>query len=117
MADPIPFEVYAIRYATVERKESENFIGGDAHEAGARMDYFVWLARNASRTFVIDTRFNDAAATRRKREFLRSPAEGLRLLGVDASTVQDVILTHLHYDHVGNFDLFRPARFDLQDRA
>jgi len=116
MADPIPFEVYAIRYATVARKASENFIGGDAHEAGARMDYFVWLARNAARTFVIDTGFNQAAAVRRKREFLRSPAEGLRLLGVDANTVQDVILTHLHYDHVGNFDLFPRARFHLQDR-
>jgi glyoxylase-like metal-dependent hydrolase (beta-lactamase superfamily II) len=116
MADPLPFEVYAIRYATVARKAAENFIGGDAHEAGARMDYFVWLARNASRTFVIDTGFNQAAAVRRQREFLRSPAEGLRLLGVDADTVQDVILTHLHYDHVGNFDLFPRARFHLQDR-
>ena len=116
MADPIPFEVYAIRYATVARKASENFIGGDAHEAVARMDYFVWLARNAARTFVIDTGFNQAAAVRRKREFLRSPAESLRLLGADANTVQDVILTHLHYDHVGNFDLFPRARFHLQDR-
>jgi glyoxylase-like metal-dependent hydrolase (beta-lactamase superfamily II) len=116
MPDPVPFEVYAIRYATVARKASENFIGGDAHETGARMDYFVWLARNATRTFVIDTGFNEAAAARRQREFLRSPADGLRLLGVDASTVQDVILTHLHYDHVGNFDLFPRARFHLQDR-
>ncbi len=116
MPDPAPFEVYAIRYATVARRSVENFIGGDAHETGARMDYFVWLARNASHTFVIDTGFNEAAAARRKREFLRSPAQGLQLLGVDAATVQDVILTHLHYDHVGNFDLFPQARFHLQDR-
>ena len=47
--------------------------------------------------------------SKRKREFLRSPAEGLRLLGVDAAAAENVILTHLHYDHVGNFDLF-PAR-------
>src|SRR4051812_27784718 len=30
--------------------------------------------------------------------------------------VEDVILTHLHYDHVGNFDRFRKARFHLQER-
>ena len=114
--DPAPFEVYAIRYATVERKPAENFIGGDAHESAARMDYFVWLARNASHAFVIDTGFNEAAAKRRRRQFLRSPVEGLRLLGVDAAKVDDVILTHLHYDHVGNFDLFPEARFHLQDR-
>ncbi len=110
-----PYEIHAIRYATVARRASENFIGGDPHEAGERMDYFVWLVRNAERTVVIDTGFNAAAAVRRKREFLRSPAEGLARLGVDAAKVETVILTHLHYDHVGNFDLFPAARFHLQD--
>jgi glyoxylase-like metal-dependent hydrolase (beta-lactamase superfamily II) len=113
---PEPYEVYAIRYATVARRASENFIGADPHETGARMDYFTWLVRNSSRTFVVDTGFNEAAAKRRKREFLRSPAEGLRLLGVDTAQVQNVIVTHLHYDHIGNFDLFPRARFHLQDR-
>ncbi len=116
MTETVPFEVYAIRYATVERRAAENFIGGDPHESAARMDYFVWLARRASQAVVIDTGFNEAAARRRRRQFLRSPVEGLRLLDVDAASVQDVILTHLHYDHVGNFDLFPRARFHLQDR-
>jgi glyoxylase-like metal-dependent hydrolase (beta-lactamase superfamily II) len=113
---PEPFEVYAVRYATVARRAAENFIGGDPHEAATRMDYFVWLARQTGRTIVIDTGFNEAAARRRKREFLRSPVEGLRLLGVDSAAVEDVVITHLHYDHVGNFDLFPAARFHLQDR-
>jgi hypothetical protein len=38
-----PFKVHAIRYATVARRQSENFIGGDAHEAGERIGYFDWL--------------------------------------------------------------------------
>jgi glyoxylase-like metal-dependent hydrolase (beta-lactamase superfamily II) len=112
----MPFEVYAIRYATVARRGAENFIGGDPHETAARMDYFVWLARRAGEIYVIDTGFNEAAARRRRREFLRSPVEGLQALGVSAADVEDVILTHLHYDHVGNFDLFPRARFHLQDR-
>jgi glyoxylase-like metal-dependent hydrolase (beta-lactamase superfamily II) len=110
-----PFKVYAIRYATVARHASENFIGGDPHERGMDMDYFVWVAISASKTWVIDTGFNQAAAKRRKREFLRCPTEGLKLLGVDAAKVEDVIVTHLHYDHIGNFDLFPKARFHLQD--
>jgi glyoxylase-like metal-dependent hydrolase (beta-lactamase superfamily II) len=110
-----PYEVYAIRYATVARRAAENFIGGDPHETAARLDYFVWLVRNAERTVVVDTGFNAAAAARRGREFLRSPADGLALLGVDAARVETVVLTHLHYDHVGNFDLFPAATFHLQD--
>jgi glyoxylase-like metal-dependent hydrolase (beta-lactamase superfamily II) len=113
---PEPFALYAIRYATVARETSENFIGGDPHEVGIHMDYFVWVAISASKTWVIDTGFNQAAAARRKRTFLRCPTEGLRLLGIDAATVQDVIVTHLHYDHIGNFNLFPAARFHLQDR-
>jgi glyoxylase-like metal-dependent hydrolase (beta-lactamase superfamily II) len=111
-----PYEVYAIRYATVARRSSENFIGGDPHESGARMDYFVWLVRNGTRSVVVDTGFNEQAARRRKREFLRPPTEGLAMLGVDAAQVGEVILTHMHYDHVGNFDQFPNARFHLQDR-
>ena len=115
MAGLEPFAVYAIRYARVDRKASENFLGGDPHESGMPMDYFVWLAVSDSKTWVIDTGFNRAAADRRKREFLRCPTEGLKLLGVDAATVEDVIITHLHYDHIGNFDLFPKAQFHLQD--
>jgi glyoxylase-like metal-dependent hydrolase (beta-lactamase superfamily II) len=110
-----PFEVFAIRYARVDRKSSENFLGGDPHESGMPMDYFVWMARSESKIWVIDTGFNQAAADKRKREFLRCPTEGLRLLGVDAAEVKDVIITHMHYDHVGNFDLFPRAQFHLQD--
>ncbi|HTQ99514.1 MAG TPA: N-acyl homoserine lactonase family protein [Candidatus Acidoferrum sp.] len=110
-----PFKVYAIRYATVARHTSENFIGGDPHERGMDMDYFVWAAVSADKTWVIDTGFNAAAAKRRQRQFLRCPAETLKLLGIDAATVQDVIVTHLHYDHIGNFDQFPAARFHLQD--
>lgn len=116
MAETEPFEVYAIRYATVTRSSAENYIGADPHEAATRMDYFVWLARNSLHTVVIDTGFNEAAARRRRRDLLRSPADGLRLLGVEPAKVEHVVLTHLHYDHVGNLELFPCARFYLQDR-
>jgi glyoxylase-like metal-dependent hydrolase (beta-lactamase superfamily II) len=112
---PEPFEVYAIRYATMARTSAENFIGGDPHEAASHLDYFVWLARNSSHTLVIDSGFNEPMARKRGREFLRSPVEGLSLLDVDANDVSDLIVTHMHYDHIGNFDLFPKARFHLQD--
>jgi glyoxylase-like metal-dependent hydrolase (beta-lactamase superfamily II) len=55
------------------------------------------------------------AQQRRKRDYLRTPREGLALLGVDTATVRDVIVTHLHYDHVGAYQDFPVARFHLQD--
>jgi glyoxylase-like metal-dependent hydrolase (beta-lactamase superfamily II) len=68
------------------------------------------------RTFVIDTGFNAEVAKKRKRTFLRCPVETLGAFGIDVNAVEDVILTHLHYDHAGNFDRFPNARFHLQER-
>ena len=65
---------------------------------------------------MIDTGFDEAAAQRRRRQFLRSPEVGLRALGVEPHQVHDVIITHLHYDHAGNLGLFPRSRFHLQDR-
>ena len=48
------YEVYAVKYATRDGMRSANFIGGDPHDAPMPMDYFVWLIRNAERTFVVD---------------------------------------------------------------
>ena len=109
------YEIYAIKYAHHERPARENFIGGDPHDGPMPLDYFVWLVRNAERTLVVDTGFSAATAARRQREHLRCPTEGLRMLGVEAAGVRDVVITHLHYDHVGNFDLFPAATFHLQD--
>ena len=110
------YEIHALRYAHHERRAGENFLGGDPHDGPMPMDYFVWLVRDATHTFVVDTGFNAEAARRRGRELLRCPSAALKLLGVDAATVRDVIVTHLHYDHIGNFDLFPAATFHLQDR-
>ena len=111
------YELYAIRYATVVRKHAgENFIGADPHESGGTMDYFCWLIKGAGRSFVVDTGFTAEMSRKRGRDFLHGPDEGLAKLGVNASEVQDVIITHLHYDHIGNFALFPKATFHLQDR-
>ena len=46
----------------------------------------------------------------------RNPADLLKDFGVDPNEVEYVIITHLHYDHVGNWDKFPKARFHLQDK-
>lgn len=115
MTEPLPYEVYAIRYATATRNEAELFVGGDPHHGGLAMDYFVWVARNDLHTIVIDTGFDMAAAHKRGRQLLVEPGAGLRSLGVDCAQVRHVIITHLHYDHAGNLPLFPQARFHLQD--
>jgi glyoxylase-like metal-dependent hydrolase (beta-lactamase superfamily II) len=109
------YEVFAVRYATRDALRKNHFIGGDPHDGPMPMDYFVWVVRSPSHTFVVDTGFGAEVAAKRGRTLLRTPAQGLALIGVDVNQVKDVIITHLHYDHVGTFDSFPIAQFHLQD--
>jgi glyoxylase-like metal-dependent hydrolase (beta-lactamase superfamily II) len=109
------YELFAIRYATRDARRGDHFIGGDPHDGPMPLDYFLWAAIGRERTFVIDTGFTAEVAAKRGRTYFRCPVETLGLLGVDGATVQDVILTHLHYDHVGNFHKFPAAQFHLQE--
>lgn len=116
MPDTLPeYELFAIRYAMRDARRCDHFIGGDPHDGPMPMDYFLWVARSSERTVVIDCGFTAEVAEKRKRTFLRCPIDALTLVGVDADTVRDVVLTHLHYDHVGNFHRFPLAHFHLQE--
>lgn len=116
------YRVYALKYAQREARRPEHFIGGDPHDEPMDMDYFVWALVPAddgpasARTWVVDTGFDRLDADRRQRHLVRPVPEALSTIGVDAETATDVILTHLHYDHVGGFAHFPSARFHLQDR-
>jgi glyoxylase-like metal-dependent hydrolase (beta-lactamase superfamily II) len=117
VAEPPAYEVYAIKYADhPERRASENFLGGDPHDVPMPLDYFVWAIKSRDRSWIVDTGFDADVATRRGRNVIRSPSEGLKALGVDAAGIDDVIITHMHYDHCGNHRLFPRARFHLQDK-
>jgi glyoxylase-like metal-dependent hydrolase (beta-lactamase superfamily II) len=64
---------------------------------------------------LVDTGFNEARAQARKRKLMRNPVDGLKAVGVDPAKLETVIITHLHYDHAGNLDLFPNAEFIVQD--
>jgi len=116
MADTL-WQIYALRYAHHERPARENFMMGDPHdESPMPLDYYVWALKSAIGTFVVDTGFDEPMARQRGRMFLKSPGEGLKALDIDPARVTDVIITHMHYDHCGNHDLFPNARYHVQDR-
>lgn len=112
---PPEYELYAIRYAHRPARRSDHFIFGDPHDGPMDMDYFVWVAVGRDRTFLVDLGFSKETAARRKRNLLRCPIQSLQLIGIQPSDVKDVIITHLHYDHAGNFRLLPSARFHIQE--
>jgi glyoxylase-like metal-dependent hydrolase (beta-lactamase superfamily II) len=89
---------------------------GDPHDAPMAMDFFVWVILGSDRgPILVDLGFSHDTATKRRRTLLCDPIESLRLLDIDPAKVKDVIVTHLHYDHAGNFRLLPAATFHIQE--
>ncbi len=110
------YRIFAVRYGHLERRSSDNFLGGDPHDTPMPLDYFVWAIVGEARVFVVDTGFDAAVGQKRGRTLVRPVVEGLQRIGVRPEVVEDVIITHMHYDHAGNLGLFPRARYHLQDR-
>lgn len=110
------YRIFAVKYAHHARRSGENFIGGDTHDVSMPLDYFVWAVVGESRTFIVDTGFDAAMATQRGRTITNPVEDGLKKIGILTDSVEDVILTHMHYDHAGNRSLFPKARYHIQDK-
>jgi glyoxylase-like metal-dependent hydrolase (beta-lactamase superfamily II) len=109
------FRVYAIRYARREAVRGEHFYGYDpCGDQPMPMDYFLWAAVSTQQSVVVDAGFRPDVARRRGRTHLASPIEQLRDIGVAATEVPHVVVTHLHYDHTGYLDAFPAAQYVVQ---
>ena len=109
------YELYAIRYGHHDRTATHNFVGGDPHDLPMPLDYFVWVIVGSECTFLFDTGFDQQVADERGRQLVRPVEDGLKLLGIQPDAVKDIIISHLHFDHCGNHDLFPNARYHIQD--
>ena len=101
-----PREILAVRYGTLRATKGELFHASDSDEPQA-LDYFFWVLRYDDATVLVDTGFDPAVAARRGRDCLCPPVEALRRLGIES--VDRVVMTHFHYDHVGNLPAFADA--------
>lgn len=109
------YEVYAVKFAQREGRRSQHFIGGDPHDGPMSTAYYVWLIRRDDRLILVDTGFDAAIAAKRHRKLLHEPREALARLGVRTEAIPEVIVTHLHNDHVGTVGNFPNACFHVQD--
>lgn len=113
------YEVFAVRYGTRTGAKAEIYLNYQTYgepDEPLGMDYYCWVARNATRTVVIDTGFGPEGGARRRRTTLIKPVEALARLGVDAATAPQVIVTHAHYDHIGNLAAFPAAEVIMARR-
>jgi glyoxylase-like metal-dependent hydrolase (beta-lactamase superfamily II) len=110
------YEIAIVKYGTRSTVKSDvylNFHIYDRPDDPVEMAYYFWLIRNDETTVVVDTGFSQHGAQVRSRTFLIEPLRAFQLLGVDPDTGPPVVVTHAHYDHIGNLDLFDKSRISM----
>lgn len=107
------WELLALRYATLHSTRAHQYLRWESYQAPDApqdLDYFFWLLRDGDRMVVIDTGFSAEVGARRGRSAHLTPAEALEAVGVRHDEIDTVVVTHLHYDHIGNVGSFPLAR-------
>tara|TARA_R110002020_G_scaffold65413_34_gene172872 strand:+ start:643 stop:1557 length:915 start_codon:yes stop_codon:yes gene_type:complete len=105
--------VIAVRHGEWKTLRSHVFLNySDRGEADSPhvVAYYFWAIVTPERTIVVDTGFAANAGLRRGRDVLISPIDAFVSLGLDPDSDVDLVLTHAHYDHIGNASWFRRAR-------
>jgi len=110
------YEVYAIRYADqgdAPVAAGSQMLSAPHDQMIPGMAYYVYLIHGGGRAIAVDTGYAPVLADRLDSRLFFPGPDGLRKLGFDPVTISDLIITHAHYDHVGNLDDFTNATFHI----
>lgn len=111
----IGYEVYAVQYAELADFPIRALVlGADSSRTG-NISMMVWVLRSPTRTILVDAGFY-------REEFLKAwkvsgfvkPSVAIDKLGIRPEKVTDIIVSHLHWDHVDGADLFPNAKVWVQ---
>jgi glyoxylase-like metal-dependent hydrolase (beta-lactamase superfamily II) len=110
--------VLAVRYGSMASTRAHQFYRYDAYaepDGPIDLDYFFWIVRTRDDIVLIDSGYHpDAIVHRPGRVCHIPPVEALGAIGIDADQVSTVVVTHFHFDHIGNLSAFPNARFVVQ---
>jgi len=110
------WRIFAIRYATIPAFPVRYLVAGADTTRTLDIAMMFWLLQGpGGRRVLVDAgfyrqRFLDAS---KLQDFTR-PSEALRRFGVAPDSVDDVIVSHVHWDHLDGVDLFPKARIWIQ---
>lgn len=113
---PAAWQVNAIRYATIPAFPVRALVTGADSTRTLDIAMMFWLLQGTDgRRVLVDAGFHRPKFVDRWKpaDFVR-PSDALERFGVPPDSVTDVIITHVHWDHMDGADLFPNARVWIQ---
>jgi glyoxylase-like metal-dependent hydrolase (beta-lactamase superfamily II) len=109
-------EVYAVRYGTLRNFPTASLLAGADTSRRSDIALSVWLIRRPDgRNVLLDAGFyREKFMARWKPADYQKPSDAIRALGVGPDDITDIVVSHVHWDHLDGADLFPNARIWLQ---
>jgi glyoxylase-like metal-dependent hydrolase (beta-lactamase superfamily II) len=109
-------EVYAIRYATLSNFPVWALVSGADTTRRLDIAATIWLIKRPDgRNVLVDAGFyRDKFMKQWKPADYQKPSDAVRAAGFDPADVTDIIVSHVHWDHMDGVDLFPNARVWIQ---
>ena len=109
------YEVHAVRYGTLAQFPVASLIAGADPARRLDIALMVWLVRAPDRVVLMDAGFyREKFVTRWKPVDFVRPSIAVERIGVRPEQVTDIVISHVHWDHLDGADLFPNARVWIQ---
>jgi len=112
----VTYEVYAIRFGTLPQFRVSGLVTGADAERRLDIPVMVWLLKSSDgKRILVDSGFHQKKFVDQWKVLnFRSPADAVAAAGVKPDEITDIIISHAHWDHVGDADLFPKATVWIQ---
>ncbi len=108
------YQIYALKFAGPFSSSGAFVMWNKEWEKVCQRNYYFWCLKSAEQTILVDAGVSSRLAGERNLAGYVNPVQLLEGIDVGVEEVRQVILTHLHWDHIDGITLFPQAHIYVQ---
>src|SRR5439155_11897736 len=114
-AEAETYEIYAVRFATLANFPVSSLVAGADRSRRMDIAMTIWVVKGDGRIAIVDSGFHRDQYFRQftVKDYVK-PSEAIAPLCLKPEDVNEILLSHMHWDHAGGIDLFPAARVWVQ---
>lgn len=110
------YEIYAVKYAGPLISSVAMVLWNTDWEKRVERNYYIWVIRGIGEALIVDCGLTPSLAKERQIPGYINPVEVLARLGLNASQIEKVVITHANFDHISGIELYPNAIFYIQKK-